>query len=121
MTIPTTVSTGRSADLAASVKAWRPPMGWNSWDSYGTTITEEEVLANARFMADHLKSASWDTLVIDAGSSNNREIVRERLFAEWNVEESFIGELIVWIADADDWADGTTSAHPHGCLWFALD
>lgn len=28
-------------------KAWRPPMGWNSWDSYGTTVTESEVLANA--------------------------------------------------------------------------
>ena len=40
-----------------SLKAWRPPMGWNSWDSYGTTITEDEVLANARFMAEHLKAA----------------------------------------------------------------
>ncbi len=48
-------------------KAWRPPMGWNSWDSYGTTITEDEVLANARFMAKHLKVAGWSTLVIDAG------------------------------------------------------
>lgn len=28
-------------------KVWRPPMGWNSWDSYGTTVTESEVLANA--------------------------------------------------------------------------
>lgn len=43
-------------------KAWRPPMGWNSWDSYGTTVTEREVLANARFIADHLKDAGWDTL-----------------------------------------------------------
>ena len=25
-------------------KAWRPPMGWNSWDSYGTTVTDREVL-----------------------------------------------------------------------------
>lgn len=46
-------------------KAWRPPMGWNSWDSYGTTVNEAEVLANARFMAEHLKAAGWDTLVID--------------------------------------------------------
>lgn len=27
-------------------------MGWNSWDSYGTTLTEDELLANARFMAE---------------------------------------------------------------------
>ena len=71
MTIPTTVSVdstdNRPMDTSAPVKAWRPPMGWNSWDSYGTTITEEEVLANARFMAGHLKDAGWDTLVIDAG------------------------------------------------------
>ena len=53
-------------DLPQSLpQAWRPPMGWNSWDSYGTTLTEDELLANARFMAEHLKNAGWDTLVID--------------------------------------------------------
>ena len=51
--------------MTAPIKAWRPPMGWNSWDSYGTTVTEAEVLANARFMAEHLLDAGWDTLVID--------------------------------------------------------
>ena len=51
--------------MSAATKAWRPPMGWNSWDSYGTTVTEAEVLANARFMAEHLLDAGWDTLVID--------------------------------------------------------
>ncbi|MCX5261666.1 hypothetical protein OOK27_47310 [Streptomyces canus] len=43
----------------------RPPMGWNSWDCYGTTVTEEEVLANAAFMRDHLLSHGWDTVVVD--------------------------------------------------------
>ncbi|WP_232828690.1 alpha-galactosidase [Kribbella monticola] len=42
-----------------------PPMGWNSWDCYGSTVTEEEVLANARFMAEHLLPYGWDTVVID--------------------------------------------------------
>lgn len=42
-----------------------PPMGWNSWDSYGTTVTEEEVLANAAFMAEHLLPHGWDTVVVD--------------------------------------------------------
>src|ERR1700684_4259138 len=28
-----------------------PPMGWNSWDCYATTINEEAVLANAAVMA----------------------------------------------------------------------
>ena len=40
-------------------------MGWNSWDCYGTTVTEEEVLANAAFMAEHLLPFGWDTVVVD--------------------------------------------------------
>ncbi len=45
--------------------ATTPPMGWNSWDSYGTTVTEDEVLANARVMAERLLPAGWDTVVVD--------------------------------------------------------
>lgn len=45
--------------------ALTPPMGWNSWDCYGTTVTEAEVLANARFMAEHLREHGWDTVVVD--------------------------------------------------------
>ncbi|MFV2145704.1 MULTISPECIES: glycoside hydrolase family 27 protein [Isoptericola] len=43
----------------------RPPMGWNSWDCFGTTVTEEEVLANARYLATHMAHAGWDTVVVD--------------------------------------------------------
>jgi len=43
----------------------RPPRGWNSWDCYGTTVTEAEVLANAAFMAEHLLPYGWDTVVVD--------------------------------------------------------
>jgi alpha-galactosidase len=42
-----------------------PPRGWNSWDCFGTAVTESEVLANARFMAEHLLSYGWDTIVVD--------------------------------------------------------
>lgn len=42
-----------------------PPMGWNSWDCFGTTVTEAEVLANAEFMAQHLLGHGWDTVVVD--------------------------------------------------------
>ncbi|PYX40287.1 MAG: alpha-galactosidase [Acidobacteria bacterium] len=40
-------------------------MGWNSWDSYGTTVNEEQVKTNARWMADHLKSSGWEYVVVD--------------------------------------------------------
>ncbi|MFC9926237.1 glycoside hydrolase family 27 protein [Streptomyces sp. NPDC127190] len=43
----------------------RPPIGWNSWDCYGPTVTEAEVLANAAFLAEHLLPYGWDTVVVD--------------------------------------------------------
>ncbi|CUM71176.1 glycoside hydrolase family 27 protein [Turicibacter sanguinis] len=42
-----------------------PPMGWNSWDCYGASVTEEEVRANAEYMAMHLKSYGWEYVVVD--------------------------------------------------------
>lgn len=48
-------------------KQWlsTPPMGWNSYDYYDTTVTEEQVKADARYMAEHLKDFGWEYIVID--------------------------------------------------------
>jgi alpha-galactosidase len=40
-------------------------MGWNSWDCFGSSVTEEQVIANAEFMAAELKAFGWDTIVVD--------------------------------------------------------
>ncbi len=45
--------------------ALKPPMGWNSWDCYGATVTEEEVKGNAEYMAAHLKNFGWEYIVVD--------------------------------------------------------
>src|SRR5580700_9999173 len=42
-----------------------PPMGWNSWDSYGTTVNESDFEANAKWFADHLKAFGWQYVVVD--------------------------------------------------------
>ncbi len=42
-----------------------PPMGWNSWDSFGTTVTEDEVKANADSMARQLSAHGWQYIVVD--------------------------------------------------------
>lgn len=42
-----------------------PPMGWNSYDYYDTTVTEEQVRANADYMAKNLKEYGWEYIVID--------------------------------------------------------
>jgi hypothetical protein len=49
----------------APLLAPTPPMGWNSWDSYGTTIKENEVKANSDAMASELKQYGWQYIVID--------------------------------------------------------
>jgi len=48
-------------------KQWAetPPMGWNSWDCYGPTVTETEVKANADYMASKLKRFGWKYIVVD--------------------------------------------------------
>src|SRR5439155_10805744 len=53
-------SAGTSEPLAE-----RPPMGWNSWDGYGTTIYEEQFKANAKWMAENLKASGWEYAVVD--------------------------------------------------------
>lgn len=42
-----------------------PPMGWNSYDYYDTTVNEEQVKANADYMAVHLKEYGWEYIVVD--------------------------------------------------------
>jgi len=59
---------GAWAQAAAPAKiAATPPMGWNSWDAYGLTITEEQFRANVEFEAAKLKPFGWNYAVIDEG------------------------------------------------------
>lgn len=42
-----------------------PPMGWNSFDYYDANVREEEIRANAAYMAEHLKQYGWEYVVVD--------------------------------------------------------
>jgi hypothetical protein len=42
-----------------------PPMGWNSWDGFATTVTEAQTRAQADFMAAHLHQHGWQYIVVD--------------------------------------------------------
>ncbi len=42
-----------------------PPMGWNSWDAYGTTVREDQVKANADAMAKGLAPFGYRYVVVD--------------------------------------------------------
>lgn len=56
---------GAQAEAATATSAATPPMGWNSWDSYGTTVNEQQVKANADWMAKHLKAYGWQYVTVD--------------------------------------------------------
>ena len=45
--------------------AKRPPMGWNSWDCYGAAVNEEQLLGNAKYMAENLKDYGWEYVICD--------------------------------------------------------
>lgn len=55
--------TGR--ELPFQKWALTPPMGWNSWDCYGPTVVEDEVKANADYMAEKLAVYGWEYVVVD--------------------------------------------------------
>jgi len=50
----------------AQTLAPTPPMGWNSWDSYGATIDEAQFRTSAAWVAAHLKPSGYEYVTIDA-------------------------------------------------------
>lgn len=48
-----------------NVFAPTPPMGWNSYDYYNTTVNEVQIKANADYMSAHLKDFGWEYIVVD--------------------------------------------------------
>lgn len=58
--------------------ALTPPMGWNSYDYYDTTVDEARIRANGAYMAAHLKEYGWEYIVVDIqwyahGAGSKRE------------------------------------------------
>ena len=45
-----------------------PPLGWNTWNTFGTRINEKLLLETADYLADsELKKAGYEYIVIDDG------------------------------------------------------
>ena len=59
------VSSLRMSVSAQGTLAPRPPMGWNSYNSFGSAVHEDEVRANADYMAQNLHQYGWSTIVVD--------------------------------------------------------
>src|ERR1700761_9093221 len=50
-----------------SMLAPTPPMGWNSWDAYGLSVTADEFKANVDWLHQHLQPYGWQYVVVDEG------------------------------------------------------
>lgn len=58
----------QSDESMATFRTWAatPPMGWNSWDCYYSSVTEKEVLQNAQYLVDNdLVRHGWEYVVVD--------------------------------------------------------
>ena len=68
-----------------------PPMGWNSWDCYGASVTEKELKQNADYMAEHLKKyAGSISSAIFSGMNRQRIpviIINLRIYVWMNMED----------------------------------
>lgn len=53
-----------------------PPMGWNSYDFFDTTVTEADVLANAAALQEKLLPYGWHYVVVDIQWYANRPNAR---------------------------------------------
>ena len=42
-----------------------PPLGWNSWDCFGTTVTEQQIKEQADAMAEYLLPSGYKYLTVD--------------------------------------------------------
>lgn len=69
-----------------------PPMGWNSYDYYDTTVSEEEIRSNADFMAANLKKFGWEYIVVDIqwyayGAGSKRDSYQYIPFSRLEMDE----------------------------------
>ncbi|MFC3441981.1 glycoside hydrolase family 27 protein [Sphingobium rhizovicinum] len=54
-----------SREAGKALLAPRPPMGWNSWNSFATTITEAQARETAAIMAEKLLPYGYDIFTVD--------------------------------------------------------
>ncbi len=59
------LTAGATAAVTGGTLAPRPPMGWNSWNSFATTITEAQARETAAIMREKLLPFGYDVFTVD--------------------------------------------------------
>jgi alpha-galactosidase len=65
--VPVTVRGKEMRSVNKAALAPTPPLGWNSWDSYGLRINEQQFRENVEAFATKLKPFGYSYAVIDEG------------------------------------------------------
>jgi alpha-galactosidase len=79
--------TGEPHTSQGPLLAATPPMGWNSWDSYGTTIDEAQFKAVTEWFAQHLKPYGWQYVVIDEGWTIDKASGEDAKTPKFNLDD----------------------------------
>jgi alpha-galactosidase len=80
----------------AQIAAQSPPMGWNSFNSFGSAVEEADVLANAKYVAVNLKKYGWQYIVIDYCWSYDQ--VPGSIIADAHQFRRSDGSYVPWLA-----------------------
>ncbi len=68
-------------DVSIGRLAQKPPLGWNSFDSYGVYLHEKAALANIEEMAKKLKPSGYEYFVVDNGWFGEYKLVPGTMYA----------------------------------------
>src|SRR5258708_26284919 len=85
--------------IPAQTVAATPPMGWNSYDCFGYSVRENEVKANADYMAKYLKSYGWQYIVVDYLWSFDKPAGNTKIPFQIRLKD---GSYVPWLA-MDNW------------------
>jgi hypothetical protein len=75
-----------------------PALGWNSWNCWGLSVSDEKVKASAKQMADKLADHGWNYINIDDGweeskRNENGEIVANKKFPDMKSLSDYVHGL----------------------------
>lgn len=81
-TIAVLLSASCSSGRNAGTNVDTPPMGWNSFDSYGVYLHEKAAMENLEAFAEKLKPYGYEYFVIDAGWFGEFELKEGTLYSK---------------------------------------
>jgi alpha-galactosidase len=84
----------RKKKFDLSSMAPKPPLGWNSFNSYGVYLHHDAAIANLKAMAEKLKPYGYEYFVIDGGWHGEFKLVEGTLFPrEKHADEVHLNEF----------------------------